>query len=53
MNTTFLPEDGVHISNEGYKVWSRAVEEIINRKMQVLVSHKVCISELRILSKSH
>jgi lysophospholipase L1-like esterase len=29
----YLLEDGVHISNEGYNVWSRAVEEIINRKM--------------------
>ncbi len=29
----YLLEDGVHISNEGYAVWSRAVEEIINRKM--------------------
>ena len=26
----YLLDDGVHISNEGYKVWSRAVEEIIN-----------------------
>jgi len=29
----YLLEDGVHISSEGYNVWSRAVEEIINRKM--------------------
>ena len=29
----YLLEDGVHISNEGYAVWSRAVEERINRKM--------------------
>jgi len=29
----YLLEDGVHISNEGYVVWSRAVEEIINRKV--------------------
>jgi lysophospholipase L1-like esterase len=28
----YLLEDGVHISNEGYNVWSRAVEDIINRK---------------------
>ncbi len=28
----YLLDDGVHISNEGYAVWARAVEEIINRK---------------------
>jgi lysophospholipase L1-like esterase len=28
----YLLEDGVHVSNEGYAVWSRAVEEIINLK---------------------
>jgi lysophospholipase L1-like esterase len=27
----YLLEDGVHISSEGYAVWSQAVEEIINR----------------------
>ena len=29
----YLLEDGVHISNEGYAVWSRAIEEVINRKI--------------------
>ncbi len=31
--TEYLLEDGVHISQQGYVVWSGAVEEIINRKM--------------------
>ena len=28
----YLLDDGVHISNEGYAVWSKAVEEIVGRK---------------------
>ena len=28
----YLLDDGVHISNEGYNVWSMAVEEIVDRK---------------------
>ncbi len=27
----YLLEDGVHLSNEGYAVWARAVDEIINQ----------------------
>jgi lysophospholipase L1-like esterase len=29
--TEYLLEDGVHVSNEGYAVWSKAVDEIINK----------------------
>ena len=29
----YLLDDGVHISNEGYAVWSKAVEEIVARKL--------------------
>ena len=28
----YLLDDGVHISNEGYDVWSKAVEEMVDRK---------------------
>ncbi|UCH81027.1 MAG: hypothetical protein JSW20_00050 [Nitrospiraceae bacterium] len=29
--TEYLLEDGVHVSNEGYAIWSKAVDEIINK----------------------